>query len=212
MMTRAEHKAMLAMSRDEFLTKEAFGWEMAKAKVVGGTVPGRKAVLCNMVNHKCIKFLDSHREEYGFESAHIELTGGIVTMNFSNFPPYKKLLKWLRENEPLRDQEPSLRWRANYDLLRAEMGVLRARLYEFGVTLRKAREEHPKGISGASRIRLAHYPEDETWMGAGSQSLAYANEAKRLLRIVIRNHPDTVWALRAATDLEKGFGVKLTVY
>ena len=70
---------------------------MSRAKVVGGTVPGKKAILCNRVHHKCEEFLADHRAKYGYNSAHIELTSGIVTMNFSHFPKHLKLMKWARE-------------------------------------------------------------------------------------------------------------------
>ncbi|MCA9246925.1 MAG: hypothetical protein KDA42_07405 [Planctomycetales bacterium] len=129
------------------------------------------------------------------------------------FIRYRKLLQWLHSIEHLRADETQMRWRANYDLLRAEIAVLQARLYEYGVLLKRAREEqHPAWKQGATRIKLIEFPEDETWYGAGSQSLIYTREAKDLLRKVVREHPKTVWALRAQAELDRGFGIKLVVY
>ena len=128
------------------------------------------------------------------------------------FIQYRRLLRWLNSLQPLRDEETDKRWQANYDLLRAEIAVLRARLYEYGVILRRARMEHPDWESGATRIKFTAFPEDETWTGAGSESLRYTREAKEILREVARNHPNTVWALRAKAELARGFGIKLVVY
>jgi hypothetical protein len=99
MSTKAEDLTNLKKKRDEYLTKAAFSHEMTKSKVVGNRGVGNKTILCRKVNYKCVEFLDSHREKYGFDSAHIELDKGIVTMNFSHFPTHMKLMKWARKQD-----------------------------------------------------------------------------------------------------------------
>ncbi len=129
------------------------------------------------------------------------------------FKYFSRNLMRLHELTAGRDQEPSARWRANYDLLRAEMAMLKSRTYEYGMALKAAMATHPQAPRGATRIRFVERREtlaDQSKVAYKSRD--YGNEAKQLLQFVVKHHLYTPWGDRAQAELQRGFGVQIEVH
>jgi len=108
----------------------------------------------------------------------------------------------------LRDGEPSLRWRANYDLTRAELIGFRARLFEYGAALDAFRKSPPEDDTG--RKLTSWKIETATELRAADKTQDDVDRATQRLRQVADDHRGTPWAARAEWELGRGFGVKLT--
>ncbi len=125
-----------------------------------------------------------------------------ITRAENIFRYYRRTLRKLDDLEPLRDQEPSRRWRANYDLLRADVATLMARTYEYGVALIARKnaapsDREPVRIELRNRTRIHGY----------QRGRVYEQRARHLLQRVIDEHPGTPWAARAQAELDRGFGI-----
>jgi hypothetical protein len=110
-----------------------------------------------------------------------------------------------------RDNEPSPRWRANYDLLYAQVLAYKVRLYEYGAYLtdfmRKPKEvpfrKEPNLTLG--RWDMAHRQETIT----GDLTRGHIERSRELFQRVLADHAGTPWAARAQWDLARGFGIEL---
>ncbi len=126
----------------------------------------------------------------------------------------KKLdaIRWLRS------EEPEMRWRANYDLLYAQLLAYKVRLFEYGAFLEEfvrnpqvvPRTKQSQWLGATRTVTLQHWR-----IGTRKQmltadltgpTLARANE---LLAEVAKNHPGTPWAARAEWEKRRGYGVTL---
>jgi len=124
---------------------------------------------------------------------------------------YEQAEKAMEKLKPLRNREYTPRWRANYDLMYAQIITYKVRIYEYGAYL-EAFMKQPKLIKnplGATkktthwdiRTRAETMTEDKT--------KDYVIMAKRMLEDVIKEHAGTPWAARAQWELARGFGVEL---
>jgi hypothetical protein len=112
----------------------------------------------------------------------------------------------------LRDREPSLRWRANYDLTYAQLIAYQARLYDY-VEYVRAFTVQPKPIKN----ELGHSRPTNRWsartvkrtLANDPQVAALRDRALKLLREVVADHPGTPWASRAEHEIARGFGIEL---
>ena len=115
----------------------------------------------------------------------------------------------MEEAAEFRQQETSPRWQANYDLIYAQIVAYQARIYEYGATL-EAFLQQPKVVplQKPPNLTLVHWDiagRRETIAGPVSQP--YIEKASALFQEVIKNHPGTPWAERAAQELKRGYGV-----
>jgi len=119
--------------------------------------------------------------------------------------------KELEKKKFLRERETELRWKANYDLLFAQLIAYKARLYEYGAYLDefvKNPKEAP--MRKSPDLVLDHWhlqPRKETLTGKLTEP--DIKRAKQLFAQVIKDHPGTPWAARAEKELGRNFGVKL---
>ncbi|MEX2561037.1 MAG: vWA domain-containing protein [Pirellulales bacterium] len=119
--------------------------------------------------------------------------------------------KALEKLRPLREREYSPRWRANYDLMYAQMIAYKVRIYEYGAYL-EAFKKQPKVIKNPlGPTKKTNYwaitTRAETLTGELTRH--YIARATQLLQAVVREHPGTPWAARAEWELSRGFGVDL---
>jgi hypothetical protein len=123
----------------------------------------------------------------------------------------------LDEVASLRSQEPSLRWRANYDLLVAQLFAYRLRLYQYGIALHQFQKTIPQ------RIKDPRHNRWEIRTGTGKVILPDAQQTAALKitaddvteahRQSLENfakvkelHARTAWARRAEWEERRGFG------
>ena len=140
----------------------------------------------------------------------------------------------LKEIEPLREKEESARWRANFDLAKAQCLAFRVRLFQFMLAMdahvratppRKPRPpapgRQPANEWVAARTRAMIEPDEaqfervkkafnlkqtreEFFQHLQSQQKA----ATELYIAVMSKHKGTPWARRAQWELARGFGMQ----
>lgn len=118
----------------------------------------------------------------------------------------------LEQVAPLRQREPSVRWRADYDLTRAQLVAYQARLYDY-IEYVRAFTVQPKPIKNelgparptnrwSARTVKRTLADDERVAALRDRSL-------ELLRKVVKEHAGTPWASRAEYEIGRGFGIEL---
>ena len=120
----------------------------------------------------------------------------------------------LEEVWSLRHKETAPRWRANADLMRAQLLAYKIRLYEYGSYL-EAFMNDPKilPLRKDPDLHFIHWEVSRRQeMITGDVTKKYVDEAKQLFAAVIDNHPETPWAARAEKEMTSGFGVELSPY
>ncbi len=123
-------------------------------------------------------------------------------------------IKLLEANRRLRDDESSLRWQANYDLIHAQLLAYKVRIYEYGVYLdqfvNNPKVPPMKSLPNRYLHSWAITTRKKTLTGELTQPTI--DRANELFAQVIKNHPGTPWAARANWERNRGFGVKLYPY
>ena len=120
---------------------------------------------------------------------------------------------------PLRDAEPSLRWRANYDLMAAQMMAYRVRLFEYGIALGQFGKNMPRLIPrknpphnrweirhGSNKLLMPDVQQEKALGVTADQLRSYHREALQQLASVKETHEGTPWAMRAEWEEGRRFG------
>lgn len=134
---------------------------------------------------------------------------------------FERAIVALQKVRPLRAKEPSRRWRANYDLILAQLHWYQLRLFEYGIGLeqfvRKGAKNKPTDnrwyIRETGRNLVLPDELNQKRFKVTPQELQdkyYAARAR--LEEVRRMHPGTPWATRAAWELKRPFGVTFGTY
>ncbi len=134
----------------------------------------------------------------------------------------------LEKVRPLRDEEPLRRWRANYDLVRAQCLAYRILVFQYGLALDRHAANRPQPQDPKSNVwrvvrsknlirpderqferirRFYHVREIRAeYLERLDRELQAAREA---LQFVIQEHPNTPWAYQAERELRRGYGFEL---
>ena len=134
----------------------------------------------------------------------------------------------LDKNAPLRDGENSQRWRANFDLIRAQCYGYRVRLFQFLLVLDKHAVEFPAPKDPKSnrwhfsRSKKMVTPEAIQYKRVQAQLKLKAkresflaemqqqqDRATELFELVKAEHPGTPWSRRADWELGLGYGMEV---
>jgi len=125
----------------------------------------------------------------------------------------------LERVRPLREREASRRWRANYDLILAQVMAYRVRIFQYMIAI----DQYNKSLP----TRKFHNPKSNAWtvrignkklVEPDSQQLKVANvsledleearsSAVAQFQFVVTEHPQTPWSIRATWELGRGFGM-----
>ncbi|MEE3284251.1 MAG: hypothetical protein VX311_06675, partial [Planctomycetota bacterium] len=119
----------------------------------------------------------------------------------------------------LRDAEPSLRWRANYDLMTAQLMAYRVRLFEYGIALGQFGKNMPRLIPpknpphnrweirhGSNKLLMPDTQQEKALGVTADQLRSYHREALQQLASVRETHQGTPWAMRAEWEEGRRFG------
>lgn len=119
----------------------------------------------------------------------------------------------------LRDAEPSLRWRANYDLMTAQLTAYRVRLFEYGIALGQFGKNMPRLIPaknpphnrweirhGSNKLLMPDAQQEKALGVTADQLRSYHREALQQLASVREAHQGTPWAMRAEWEEGRRFG------
>lgn len=119
--------------------------------------------------------------------------------------------KALDKIRPLRAKEESQRWRANFDIMEAQILAYKVRIQEYGTYLAEFMKQPKliKNIHGPNK-KTTHWDiNTRKEMLTGDKTKEDMERAITLLKQVIYDHPGTPWAARAQWELNRGFGVEL---
>lgn len=139
-------------------------------------------------------------------------------------------IRQLESVKPLRENEPSKRWQANYDLLHAQCLVFRVRIVQYLIALDSCSEKEPNvakhnrclvGASGNPLIepsakqfaRLKDLLQLSQTKGEFiSRMKKHHAAAQQAFDEVISAHPQTPWAAIAEIEKRNDFGVTLNSF
>ena len=120
---------------------------------------------------------------------------------------------------PLRDAEPSLRWRANYDLMPSQLMAYRVRLFEYGIALGQFGKNMPRLIPkanpphnrweirhGSDKLIMPDAAQEKALGVTADQLRQFHRQALRQLVSVRETHAGTPWAMRAEWEEGRRFG------
>jgi len=124
------------------------------------------------------------------------------------FTGVKRGIEALDRQRPARDKEPSRRWQANYDLVRAQLEAYAARAHLYRSALQAALEkldQTPTTLPGNKRL-VAWKVRQSKEVPMDDLAIEMLERSRRLYLRVIKNHPGTPWAARAEWELKRDFG------
>jgi hypothetical protein len=117
-------------------------------------------------------------------------------------PRIEQLYQLLAQGEAQRAKETNLRWQAGYDLAMGRVLAVKVRTEAYNAMLAQAK----------SGLEFKN-PQNNTWviapantLSVGSQYEKLAEKAKTYLERVVKEHPDTPWALIASRELKAPLG------
>jgi hypothetical protein len=123
--------------------------------------------------------------------------------------PIEEPLKLLTAVEKDRDNEPSRRWRAQFDLLYGRLLATKVRTFTYNAMcaqMKKKKKEFENPESNMWRLRPdSEVPADTL---AGPKLAEAAEKARMFLNRVIDENPDTPWAEFARRELQTDLGFK----
>src|SRR5262249_18232615 len=110
-----------------------------------------------------------------------------------------------------KNRDPSLRWRANYELIYAQTLSYQARLQEYGWDLAEfIKTPKPiKNVLGPSRPTNEWDIRNVKRLLKPEVTQDLRDRADELFRQVVKDHPGTPYAARAEWELQRGYGVEL---
>ena len=132
----------------------------------------------------------------------------------------------LEKIKPLREQEASQRWRANYDLILAQCIAFRVRLFQYLLAMDNHANNMPPlkkkntthwDVRRTPKVILPNEAQFERIKTAFKLKLtreeylkhvkAEEDRATAMYEEVVQNHPGTPWAQRAQHELRHGYGM-----
>ena len=126
-------------------------------------------------------------------------------------------LKEIDKIAPLRDEEREPRWRAAYDLLKAQLMSYRVRQFQFMLALDQHSRTRPKPEDPKSNEWYFEHTKkmiepDEDQIRKTQVDMAELESQRKsalaLYDVVIAEHPGTPWAVRAQAEKRWGFGIR----
>lgn len=121
-------------------------------------------------------------------------------------PKYEQAAKELEKVKPQRAREDSLRWRANYDLMYAQVLTFQVRLHEYSAILEQTAKNY-KPPKDAKSNEWNLYTVARTLTDAKTKDLR--EKATEALKFCQKEHEGTPYSSRARNELARGFGVDI---
>lgn len=165
------------------------------------------------------KELNIQEHHYPFEKEEFQKAGQVsFTRGVRALSMLNEAAKRLEKIKPLRASEESTRWRANFDLMHAQVLGYRVRLFQALLAL----DQHAKNPQ-APKNKMSnewHLQRTPKMMAPDAQVVKATKidmdelkkqeqTARDLLNQVVKDHPRTPWARRAEWELAYGFGFQI---
>ncbi|MCH8829831.1 MAG: VWA domain-containing protein, partial [Planctomycetes bacterium] len=206
-------RSKYALERDRSPFRQAI-W-----KVIGLLDPYNK-------NNKGLELPDPRYQSFSLQSAKTlprllrrgkQITNLIVVM--------QRAIQLLEKVRPLRAKERSVRWRANYDLISAQLKWYQLRLFEYGIGMDQfvrtgiplrllKNPKHNRFVirENGRNLVLPDALNQKRFRISGEELKARQQMALKELAEVQKKHPETPWASRAVYEMKRAFGVTFTTY
>lgn len=163
--------------------------------------------------------LNIQEHHYPFEKEEFQKAGLVsFTRGSRALGMLNEAAKRLDKIKPLRAAEESTRWRANFDLMHAQVLGYRVRLFQALLAL----DQHAKNpVAAKNKMSNEWHLQRTPKMMAPDAQVVKATKidmdelkkqeqtARDLLAKVIKDHPLTPWARRAEWELANGFGFQI---
>lgn len=119
----------------------------------------------------------------------------------------ERAIQAVEAHQPARLKEASPRWRANYDLLRAQLVAYAAkvRLYQAALEQAAAKVASTPLLLPDNRRLVAWVVRQRSGLPRDAETEAAIARARQLYLEVLANHPGTPWAARAEWELRRDF-------
>jgi hypothetical protein len=180
--------------------------------------------------------LNIREHHYSIDPAEFKSQAAVeVVKAYKAWVTLAKAIQLLESIEPLRAKERSTRWRANYDLARAQCRAYRVRLFQF--MLRMDQHVNASPPRQIPKPRPGRKKSNQWWFGRSREMLnpddaqfervkqAFKlkitreefmallkkdeDTAREQYQLVLTRHPGTPWARRARWELANGFGMHI---
>ncbi|HEX4131526.1 MAG TPA: vWA domain-containing protein [Pirellulales bacterium] len=114
--------------------------------------------------------------------------------------------KELERVRPGRQREESFRWRANYDLMYAQVAAYQVRLAEYCATVEEMGTKYqPPKDPTANEWHCYSVAKTKT----DAKTKTQREKSLELLKAVVKDHEGTPYAARAQYEIARGFGIEL---
>jgi hypothetical protein len=121
-------------------------------------------------------------------------------------PKLEMLYQVLKEGEAAREKEFTPRWQAGFDLAMGRVLAAKIRTEAYNAMLAVGK----RGLKFKNEKNNTWVLEPSDEISVGSQYQKLADRAKMYLERVVKDHPDTPWALLATKELEQPLSWKWT--
>lgn len=184
--------------RPEYVSFEEYGRRVSKSKARMSLVKAAEMSQLGQLEAPNLRFLKV--EEAAFTNALTEAQKAAAVLE----PRLNTLFEVLRLGESDRAKETVPRWQAGFDL--AFGRVLAAKVRAEGYNAMLAAAKRGLKFSDAKNNTWILEPADE--FTTGSQMAKAGEQAKGYLDRVVKDHPDTPWAMLAQLELQTPLGWK----
>ena len=119
----------------------------------------------------------------------------------------ERAIEALEAQKPAREREDSLRWQANYDLIRAQVAAYAARVYLYRIALENGLKKlivTPPALADGRQLAGWRLRESRE-VPIDKIATKMLEQAKESYLAVIENHAGTPWAARAEWELRRDF-------
>lgn len=138
------------------------------------------------------------RDEAAFSNALSEAQKGAAKLE----PVVNAMYERLKLGEPDRSKETTPRWQAGYDLAMGRVMAVKVRTETYNAMLAAAK----RGLKFKNEKNNTWVLEASNEISVGSQAEKMGAKAKEYLERVVKEHPNTPWALLAKRELDTPLG------
>lgn len=161
----------------------------------------------NPYREESAKMMDIRRKFSGNRNEFTRQIREAETKARAYFDGLQRAAVALEAQHAARDKEPSPRWQANYDLIRAQVVAYAAHVYVYRRALGNAlaRLEQTPDVLPSNKRLVGWKVRRHRDVLLDEKAVEMLQEAKERYLTVIENHPGTPWAARALWELRRDF-------
>jgi von Willebrand factor type A domain len=182
--------------KPDYVTLDEYGRRLKANKSREALVTAARMTYSGNMENPTLKFVKRSEAALSEALTEAQRTAAVLA------PKLNELFRVLSEGEGDREKETTPRWQAGYDLAAGRIYAAKVRTEGYNAMLAAAK----RGLNFKD-------PKNNTWVlipsdefSAGSAFQKVGDKAKVYLERVVKEHPDTPWALLAQKELKQPFG------